>query len=30
LPGFPLAQPFRSLRQPAYHAARRARQDQIT
>ena len=30
LPGLPLAQPFRSLRQPAYHAARRARQDQAT
>jgi hypothetical protein len=30
LPDLPLAQPFRSLRQPAYHAARRARQDQAT
>jgi hypothetical protein len=30
LPGLPLAQPFRSLREPAYHAARRARQDQAT
>ncbi len=28
LPGLPLAQPFRSLREPAYRAARRARQDQ--
>jgi hypothetical protein len=28
LPGLPLAQPFRSLREPAYRAARRARRDQ--
>jgi hypothetical protein len=27
LTGLPLAQPFRSLREPAYHAARQARQD---
>jgi hypothetical protein len=30
LPGLPLAQPFRSLREPAYHAARQARQDSRT
>ena len=28
LPGLPLGQPFRSLREPAYRAARRARRDQ--
>ena len=28
LPGLPLGQPFRSLRKPAYRAARRARRDQ--
>jgi len=28
LPGLPLSQPFRSLREPAYRAARQARRDQ--
>jgi hypothetical protein len=28
LPGLPLEQPFRSLREPAYRAARRARRHQ--